>query len=98
MKESPFYQQIKAEGRDEGLKEARRADTLGVLEERFGAEAAAQVAEAVNALDDLERLERLPRSAARCSSVAEFQAGLSAATTPQPARRRRAAPRRRPSQ
>lgn len=72
MKESPLYQEIM----EEGAVNARRADIRTVLEERFGAEAAAQFAEAVGAIDDIEELARLLRVAAGCRHVSEFRRGL----------------------
>ena len=99
MKESPFYQEIKAEGRDEGRdegrKETRRADTLANLEERFGAQAAAQVADAVNALHDLAELDRLHRLASRCAGIDEFRQALQTTEPPQTAPRARRSPRSR---
>jgi hypothetical protein len=92
MHESLFVQEIM----DEGRKEIRRADTLIVLEERFGAEAAASVTEAVNALEDLQQLDQLHRLAIKCPTVEDFREALSAAAQPQPARRRRGSSRRRP--
>jgi hypothetical protein len=94
MRDNPFYQQIMNEGREEGRKETRREDTLAVLEERLGPQAAAQVADAVNALDNLEELDRLHRLAAKCSAIEEFRQALAPAPTAPPARRRRGSPRR----
>jgi hypothetical protein len=86
MKDNPFYQAIMNEGRvEEG-----RANTLANLEERFGAQAAAQVADAVNALEDLAELDRLHRLAIRCAGIEEFRQAL------QPAQPRRTTPRRSP--
>ena len=86
MRESLAYHQILDEGRLETL----RATTLVNLEERFGAQAAAQVADAVNALEDLAELDRLHRLAVRCAGIEEFRQAL------QPAQPRRTAPRRSP--
>jgi hypothetical protein len=86
MQHSPFYQQIKAEGR----KETRREDTLTALAERLGADAAAQVAERVNAVEDLAELDRLFTLALRCNGIDEFRQALQPAA-PRPRR----SPRRR---
>ena len=83
MRESTFYQAIK----NEGSKETLRAATLTIVEERFGAEAAAQITDAVNRAEDLTELDRLHRLAIRCAGIDEFRAALP--PTPQPARRRR---------
>jgi hypothetical protein len=86
MKDNPFYQAIMNEGRvEEG-----RAKTLVALEERFGAQAAAQVADVVNALEDRTELDRLFRLAMRCAGIEQFRQAL------QPARPRRTTPRRSP--
>jgi hypothetical protein len=89
MRESPFYQEILAEGRDEGRMEARRADTLAILGDRLGAGAAAQVADAVNAVQDLAQLDRLFGAARHCNDIEEFRQAL------EPGRRPRRSPRRR---
>jgi hypothetical protein len=82
MKENPFIQQIKAEGRKEALRES----ALFALENRFGAQAAGEVADAVNALEDLAQLDRLFRLAVTCQGIDEFRAAL--APTPRPSSRR----------
>jgi len=85
MKDNPFYQEIMNEGR----KETRRQDTIVAVEERFGPEAAAQVAGAVNALEDLTQLDQLFRLAIRCGDIHEFRQALEPATPHQPAPRAR---------
>jgi hypothetical protein len=72
MEESPVYEEIKQEGR----LEARQADVLANLEERFGTEAARRFRDAVNRVTNLIELERLHRLAARCAHIDEFQKGL----------------------
>ncbi len=78
MKELLGYQLII----DEGRVEARRADILANLEERFGPEAAARVADAVNALTDEALMDRLHRLAVRCANIEEFQRALAEAQAP----------------
>jgi hypothetical protein len=58
MRESLAYHQTLGEGR----LRAPRANTLVNREERLGAQAAAQVADAVNALEDHTELGRLHRA------------------------------------
>jgi hypothetical protein len=66
----------------------RRADTLAAVEERFGPEAATEVADRVNALDDLAELDRLHRLAIRCTAIDEFRAALPAPQRTAPRTRR----------
>lgn len=86
MRENPFYRQIMNEGR----KEAGRAYTLAVLEDRFGSSAVAQVADAVNAVEDPSELDRLFDVARHCTGIDEFRQALGPA-----APRSRRSPRRR---
>jgi hypothetical protein len=95
MQHSPFYQQIKAEGHDEGRKETTRALTLAALAEHLGADAAAQVADRVNAVEDLAELDRLFRVALRCNEIDEFRQALEPAAPRRAAPRPRRSPRRR---
>ena len=91
MRESTFYQEIKAEG----SKETKRGDMLFALENRFGAQVATEVAKAVNSVDDLEQLDRLYRLAITCQGFDEFRAALPPTTGQErPTTRRR--PARRP--
>jgi hypothetical protein len=90
MEHNPFYQAIMNEGR----KEVGRAYTLAILEDRFGAEAVSQVADAVNALEDPAELERLFGVARRCTGIDEFRQSLEGAA-PQQGRPRRSPRRRR---
>jgi hypothetical protein len=72
MRESKFYQEIMAEGE---LK-AKREAILSFLEERFGSEPTAQIADQVNALENLKQLDLLVRLAARCATLNEFRKAL----------------------
>ncbi len=76
MRESPFVQELLAEGRGEGGLVARRADILEVLGIRFGAEAAAEFTEPLNRIQDLEQLRELVRVATKCRGVAGFRRAL----------------------
>ena len=78
MKESPAYQEIM----DEGRLEQSRADILGSLEARFGAEAAEQVRTDLPAIEDLARLGRLHRLSVLCPDLVPFREGLQAEMPP----------------
>ncbi len=72
MKESKFYQEVVEEGR----LEARRADIIDVLTERFGARAAAQFRGALNDIEDENQLSHLVRRAAGSPRLADFRQSL----------------------
>ncbi len=72
MKESKFYQ----ERLNEGRLEAHRKDVRGVIEVRFGVEAASSIAAAVEAINDASRLPEFNRLAARCRRLSQFQSAL----------------------
>jgi hypothetical protein len=91
MKESKFFEEVMALGRQEAEVANGRAHTLVVLEERFGPSVAAEFAPAVNALDDAERLNLLLRLAVRCAGPEEFRQAL-AAPPDRPRRRKKASP------
>jgi len=80
MKESPLYQEILAEGRQEGLLEARRADILEALQIHFGIKAAARFEKRLRSIRDPEVLSRLHRLAIQSKAVVDFQHGLEAET------------------
>ena len=69
MKESPIYDEIKAEGRVETARQFIVED----LQIRFGEAAAAQCAPLVNAITDSDRLTELHRLALRCSRIKQFR-------------------------
>jgi hypothetical protein len=80
MRESKFYQEILEEGRVEGRTEGElrraQADVREVIEERFGAEAAAEFGEALGAIRDPDTLSRLHRQAIRCRRLADLRRAL----------------------
>ncbi len=76
MRESPFVQEMLAEGRGEGSLITRRADILAVLGSRFGVEAAAEFTEPINSLQDLDQLAELLLVAAKCRGVTGFRRAL----------------------
>jgi predicted transposase YdaD len=78
LRESPWYQEILEEGREQGLEEGleqgRREDVLQILEYRFG-EMPAEVEEALGELD-LKQLERLFGLALDATTLDEFRSHL----------------------
>ncbi|MFQ5594560.1 MAG: Rpn family recombination-promoting nuclease/putative transposase [Anaerolineae bacterium] len=70
LRESPWYQEILEEGREQG----RREDVLQILEYRFG-EVPAEIEDALGGAD-LEQLERLFGVALRTTTLDEFRAHL----------------------
>jgi len=78
LRESPWYQEILEEGREQGLETARREDLLRVLVRRFG-ELPAEVEEALQRLG-LDQLERLFDLALDAATLEEFRAHLPPAT------------------
>jgi predicted transposase YdaD len=76
MKESPFYQEILAEGRAEGRAEARRESIRDVLTIRFGEAAAAECTPVLERIADGDRLMELLRLAIRCRRITEFRRAL----------------------
>ena len=75
MLESPVYEQIRAEGRDEGQQARLCEDVLAVLEVRFGLVPPA-LAERVRQLKDPEALEGFLRGAAVAESLEAFAGEL----------------------
>ena len=73
MKESLLYQEILAEGRAEGLREAVRE----VLDGRFGEEAVSEFATALSGVTDPTRLAELHRLALHCRRIEQFRRALS---------------------
>jgi hypothetical protein len=69
MKESPFYDEIKAEGR----LETARQYILQNLKDRFGPGAAREFAGRVNAVSDIRQLDRLRRLTVRCDGLEQFR-------------------------
>jgi hypothetical protein len=72
MRESPFYQEILAEGRIE----EKRLSILEVLEARLGSGASTEFREALEAITDVARLSELLRAASKCRSVGGFRRAL----------------------
>jgi hypothetical protein len=73
MKESPFYQEIVAEGRQ---LEARKV-VLQLLGIRFGPDAVGEFEGIVNGIGDLEQLEELHRLAATSRRISQFRRAVS---------------------
>jgi hypothetical protein len=65
MKESPFYDEIRAEGTRDAIKQA--------LEVRFGREAADEFRTALDGIHERERLAELLTTAIRCRRVSDFR-------------------------
>jgi len=82
MIESSLYQEILDEGRAEGRAEGQinltREYIREVLASRFGAPAAAEVAEPLRGIGDLSRLSELFRLALNCRKLSEFRKALDA--------------------
>lgn len=72
MRESKLYEEIKAEGREEGWR-AQRAQVLETLEFRFGDTAVTEFGPRVNAITDFDKLIRLHRLALRSANLQVFQ-------------------------
>lgn len=72
MKESALYAEIG----DEARVETAQGSVLIVLEERFGAPAAASCRDAVQRVTKQDKLRRLLLLAVRCADIAAFQRGL----------------------
>jgi hypothetical protein len=73
MKESPLYQEILAEGREEGRVETRRSAIQEVLEARFDSESITDIVEELTKISDLPRLAELLQLASRCRRLADFR-------------------------
>jgi hypothetical protein len=69
MRESPFYQDIVAEGK----LEMGRGDILEVLTIRFGSAAAAEFTDALNRITEPDRLRPLHRTALKCRDINSFR-------------------------
>lgn len=84
MKESRFYRDILAEGREEGREigllegevKAKRADLLDLLKIRFSESFATEVSPTINAITDSAEFTPLFHLAIRCSRIAKFRAAL----------------------
>lgn len=75
MKESPFYQEILAEGK----LETKREDVLEVLQIRFGSQAASEFQGPLDAINDREHLAELHRLAVKCKTITPMRRALKAA-------------------
>lgn len=69
MKESPFYQQLVAEGRVE----ARREDVLQALQLRFGDKAVTEFTPGLQRINDADALSRLLRLAIQSRRLTDFR-------------------------
>ena len=82
MRESSFAQYMVEQGRQQGIEQGEReraiADVLEVLEIRFDADAADQLADRIRSIADLPRLKLLLRSAVQVDDIEEFQRVLDA--------------------
>ena len=76
MRDSVFFQEVFAEGKELGELDARRASVLEVLQARFGEQAAAPFAATLAKIENLDVLSSLHRMAIRCASLDEFEAAL----------------------
>ena len=80
MRESPFLEEVKAEGRTEGRTEGRleasRASIAEALSVRFGTAAADEFRPVLEQMTDLDRLAELLRLAVKCRRVSEFRRAL----------------------
>ncbi|MBT9143877.1 MAG: hypothetical protein DDT29_02291 [Dehalococcoidia bacterium] len=75
MIESPVYEQILKEGREEGREEALKSSVLAVLEARF--EVVPQdVEKGVKAVEGLKQLEIVLKRASVSKDLAEFRDSL----------------------
>jgi hypothetical protein len=72
MRESPFYQELVAEGEQVGT----RKDILQALTIRFGAEVAKEHEQAINRLENLEQLEELHKIAIKSRRASQFRRAL----------------------
>ncbi len=72
MRESPFYQELLQEGRNN----ARREDILLVLKLRFVREAAREFEEAVIVIENMEQLLALHALAVQSRRVSQFRRAL----------------------
>jgi hypothetical protein len=78
MRESKFFEDVMALGREEGKLQSRRADILEVLEARFGPEKASKLRKSIEAVKDGAKLLQLVRTAATSESLTEFRRALRA--------------------
>ena len=72
MIESPVYEQILKEGREEGRKEALKSSVLAVVEARFEM-APRDVEEGVKAVEGLRQLEATLKKASVSRDLTEFR-------------------------
>lgn len=82
MKDSPFYQELVAEGREEGKQLGIRTAVLQLLEIRFGPEATSEFEGTLNGIENLEQLAELHRLAATSRRISQFRRALSNLETP----------------
>jgi len=78
MRDSAFFQEVFAEGKEEGKLEEKRASIFEVLQARFGEQATAPFAATLAKIESLDVLRSLHLTAIRCLSLDEFQAALAA--------------------
>ena len=78
MRESSFAQYMVQQGIEQGERESTIANVLDVLEIRFDAATAGQLADRIRSIADLQRLKRLLRSAVQVDDIEEFQRLLDA--------------------
>jgi predicted transposase YdaD len=76
MRESPFYQEILAEGRAEGELRTGRANVLAALASRLGEEAVAEFHDELETITDTSRLTELLLAATKRRSVGGFRRAL----------------------
>jgi hypothetical protein len=69
MKESPLYEEIMREGREE----AHRADIVNLLASRFGKKATAPIADMLEVVHGTDELTGLFQKAIRCRSIAGYR-------------------------
>jgi hypothetical protein len=76
MRDSEFYKQVFAEGKELGALTGRRASILEVLQVRFGEQAADPFAASLARIESLDLLRSLNRTAIQSASLDEFQVAL----------------------
>jgi hypothetical protein len=76
MRESTIVAEWKAEGRAEGIAQAKRSDLLELLSEKFGSPIASDLAATIERQTDIDVLSRWFRSAIHAATLDDFRAEL----------------------
>lgn len=77
MKESKFFEEVRAEARVEGRIEGQKNDILEALDVKFGPEARTEFTPTLAKITDPDQLARLFRQAIACRRVEDFRRQIS---------------------